>query len=239
MTDLQFSIFVIRPAARLQLFDPPEDTASRCPPGAKQDQLADSLLIHLCPDRRVCKDGFHLRRKQQSTFVEFIKQRLYADPVPGKEQPVLLLFPNRKGKNAVEFIDTGFSPLGITVQYHFRIRMPLEDMPQRLQLPANRIGIIEFSVIHDFKMFSHIVAGHRLAAACRIDHREPCVKQCTVPAGIIPLSIRAPADHCFKHFITNRPGAFQIDKTRNSAHRSITILSDGNILCSPLILVPV
>ena len=80
------------------------------------------------------QDRLDLGRKNQTAVYLRKEQRLYAHSVPGKEYAALLLFPNRKSKYTVEFIQTRIRPLPIAVQHNFRVRMPSEAVAQSNQL---------------------------------------------------------------------------------------------------------
>ena len=152
-------------AAGLHFPDTPENAAARGPSGTQQHNLRHALGVYLSRYRRMRQQCFQLRGKEKPSFPERVKQRLYADPVPGQKQPLGLFLPDGKGKNTVKPLHTAFSPLCIGVENHFRVGVTLESMSIQFQKTAQLLRIIQFPIIH------HVIVGtpeqelHRLASA--------------------------------------------------------------------------
>ena len=75
-------------------------------------------------------------------------------------------------------------------------------MSQCLQFPSQFRGIIEFSVIDDGVMLPVVFQFHGLCTSCRVDHRQPGVKQRHIPIPVNTLSVRSPAQHGMEHFFS-------------------------------------
>ena len=92
----------------------------------------------LCVDHRfhrgVSQESLEFGTKEESAAPLGIEEGLDAQPVPGKKQALIPLAPDAKGKNAVEALNAGRTPLHVSHQKHFSVTGTAERVAPSLQL---------------------------------------------------------------------------------------------------------
>ena len=149
-----------------------------------------------------------------------VEKGLDANPVPGDKQSSVLFFPYRKRKDSIKMVHAVCPKLCIGVKDYFCIGMSKKLVSGGGQFPAQFLGIIQFSIIHQTIMLAGEVQFHRLSSADWVDDCKSCVQQCYIlllkKAGIIWAS----AMHGFQHCVNHRFLCRQSDDSGNCTHRN-------------------
>src|SRR4029079_17988128 len=100
----------------------------------EREDVVEAAAIQLARDFRIDKQCLDLRRKQQSTPDDCVKQRTHADSIPGQEERLRSPVPDAKGPLTVQFLDSrapvlfeqmkddlgiGLSAEAVTFRYEF------------------------------------------------------------------------------------------------------------------------
>src|SRR5262245_27006537 len=71
----------------------------------KRENVVEAAGIELARDFGIDKERFDLRRKEESTPDDCVKQRAHADSISGQEERVRSAVPDAKRPLAVQFLD--------------------------------------------------------------------------------------------------------------------------------------
>ena len=127
-----------------------------------------------------------------------------------------------KGKDAVELFSDLLPPFQIAVEQHLGVRMAEKGIPLFFQFPAQLLGVVKLSVVHQGEAAFPAAAGHGLFAPRRVDHHQPPVNQAHGIGQIDPFFIRPPVFQLFRHLKQHSVPLYrsfgQTGKTRNPAH---------------------
>ena len=134
------------------------------------------LVVGLRREARVREQGFDLGGEDERPRRGRVVEGLDPEAVAGAEQPAPRTVPHGEREHAVEPPETVFAPPPVGLQQHFRIGAGGEAMPQRLELGAQLLMIVDLAVKHD----PDVGVAHRQglqAPVGQIENRQASVSQ--------------------------------------------------------------
>jgi hypothetical protein len=153
----------------------------------------------------VGQEGLQLGGEEKLTSPNGVEEGLDADPVPSQKQPLWLLLPDGKGKDAIEPLHTAVAPLGISVEDYLGVRMAQESMPLQNQQAAQLLRVIELAVVYHVVVDALVEQLHGLPSALQIHHSQAGVEEAeSLPLEDAPL-VRSTPCHCLQHRLQDLP----------------------------------
>ncbi len=142
--------------------------------------------------------------------------------------------PNRQAEHAVEMVQHVVAPLLVPVDDHFRVGAGLEDVAERLELPAQLLEVVDLAVEHD--PHRSLGVSHRLMTARKIDDRqapepEPD-RSAQHVAVVVRTAMRKAARHSLERLPVHRSAITEVELPADSAHVGLSIRSGlrGSVL---------
>jgi hypothetical protein len=122
-----------------------------------------------------------LGRQVQIALVHRVEQRLDAEAIPGGEERVAALVPQRKGKFAAQLRQAVRPGFFVEVQRNLAVRPGREPVPAPLEFAPDPFEIIKLAVHHDTDI--SVLAHEWLIARRQIDDAQPRVPEPHAPVG--------------------------------------------------------
>ena len=97
------------------------------------------------------EERFYLGRKDKTTCVFVVKQRLHADSVTGKKELFFLFLPHGKGVYSVEFVEARLAPGDVCPEQYLRVAGGGERNARRFKLRADFGGVVVIGGDGSFK----------------------------------------------------------------------------------------
>src|SRR4051812_45498059 len=111
--------------------------------------MTESLEVRLARDPWVLEDRLDLAPESERLAVRPVVERLLADPVPGHEELLLLLVPDREGEHAAEALDAALAHLLVEVDDRLGVRARVEAVALLLELFFERLEVVDLAVEDD------------------------------------------------------------------------------------------
>src|SRR4051794_8020346 len=99
-----------------------------------------------------------------------VEQRLFADPVPGKEQRSVILVPDSEGEHPTQMLQTLNAVSIIEMNDHLRVRLGPQLMAALQQVVTQGLVIVDLAVKDD--PFCTVLIRYRLLASGKVYDRE-------------------------------------------------------------------
>ena len=142
------------------------------------------------------ENALDLGGKDEFAVFYSVKEWLDAYSVASKEESAPFFVPNRKGKNAVEFVHTFRAEYGKCVQHHLGVGMSVEAAAFRNEFVTDFGGVVKLAVVDNYIPVSVVQAAHGLSAVFNIHHAKPGMYQYRAVAQIQSFLIgTAPSEH--------------------------------------------
>lgn len=130
------------------------------------------------------EERFYLGRKDKTTCVFVVKQRLHADSVTGKKELFFLFLPHGKGVYSVEFVEARLAPGDVCPEQYLRVAGGGERNARRFKLRADFGGVVKLAVIDDSVAVEGGFTGHRLGASGGVYDAKAAVGEGAVVIGV-------------------------------------------------------
>ena len=154
-------------------------------PGRRLRDVAQAHEVVACLsiDRRAeilqRRDRLDLAGEHPLPVEPRVEQRLHAVAIARQHQAPVARIVDGEREDAAQPGDQLLAPLLVQMDQHLGIGRPPEAMPAFLELPTQRLMIVDLAVVHDVD--APILVGHRLPPGRRqIDEGEPAMHELTV-----------------------------------------------------------
>ena len=145
------------------------------------------------------EERFYLGRKDKTTCVFVVKQRLHADSVTGKKELFFLFLPHGKGVYPVELVEARLAPGDVCPEQYLRVAGGGERNARRFKLRADFGGVVKLAVIDDSVAVEGGFTGHRLGASGGVYDAKAAVGEGTVIIGVEAAAVGTSRNHCLSH----------------------------------------
>ena len=178
------------------------------------------LPVQLLFEVGVGEKALELRAEEEGVPHGGVVEGLDAEGVTSAVQGLGLGVPYDKGEHATQLPGDLSAPLHVAVEHHLGVRGGLEGVAQLLELGAQGLEVINFSVIG--QNITPVGAGHGLVAVSQVNDGQAAVGDGAVVIGIVALLVGATVNNGIAHGvkgsdIRGRAG----EKSGKTAHRVI------------------
>src|SRR5215510_1304225 len=136
----------------------------------KGQVVLKATRIQLRPDKPSHDQCFDLRGKGKGLRASYVIERLNAQPIPRRKQPLCLPVPKGEGKHAIKVLRTLSSPLLVGMDDDFCIGVGVERVAGRAQLTRQLLIVVDAAV--KGHPDAAVFVGERLPSAFGVDDRQ-------------------------------------------------------------------